>query len=45
MATIISRQEEVAEKRRYWKEHLDSWQVSPSSAVRELKINHINKLG
>jgi hypothetical protein len=43
MATVISRQEEVAEKRRYWKEHLDSWQVSGLTQVEYCRKNDLSR--
>jgi hypothetical protein len=33
MATEISRQKEVEEKRRYWKQHLDTWRTSGLTQV------------
>ena len=33
MTTSVSRQEEVEEKRRYWRQHLNEWQASGWSQV------------
>jgi hypothetical protein len=33
MTTVISRQEEIEEKRRYWRMHLDAWRASGLNQV------------
>ena len=43
MTTEKSRQEEIAEKRRYWKEHLDAWQISGLSQVEYCRQHGLSR--
>jgi hypothetical protein len=43
MATEISRQEEVEEKRRYWRRHLDSWQTSELTQVEYCRQHDLSR--
>jgi hypothetical protein len=43
MTTANSRQEEVAEKRRYWKRHLDAWQISEMSQVEYCRKHDLSR--
>jgi hypothetical protein len=43
MATEITRQEELKEKRRYWKHHLDAWQVSGLTQVEYCRRHDLSR--
>jgi len=43
MMTEKSRQEENTEKRRYWKEHLDAWQISGLSQVEYCRQHDLSR--
>ena len=43
MATENSRQEELKEKRRYWKQHLDTWQTGGLTQVEYCRRHDLSR--
>ena len=43
MTTVISRQEVISEKRRYWRQHLDAWQASGLTQVAYCRKHDLSR--